>query len=78
MTDTQGTPQRQGMTGGGLFGFRRDDPDLTGQGPKHFFQQLQSRRINAVVIGNQDPGPGQTKPLSRHSRQSPQARPYKG
>ena len=42
------------MPGTALFGLRRHDPDLLGQRLGNLFQHLEARRIDAVIIGDED------------------------
>ena len=46
--------QRQRMRHAGLIGFRRHDPDVVGQRARDFFASLEARRVDAVVIGDEN------------------------
>ena len=46
--------QRQRMGDARLVEFRRDDEDVVAQPPRNVLHDLEARRVNAVVIGNED------------------------
>ena len=46
--------QRQRMRHAGLVAFRRHDPDIVGQCARDFLAGVEPRRMDAVVIGDED------------------------
>ncbi len=46
--------QRNGAALAGLFLFRRGDPDIVRNFPRNVFQHSKARRVDAVIIGQQD------------------------
>ena len=42
------------MRHAGLVGLRRHDPDLVGQRARDFLAGFEARRVDAVVIGDED------------------------
>ncbi len=46
--------QRERMRHAGLIDFRRDDPDFVGKSACNFQAGRQSRRMNAVVVGDEN------------------------
>jgi len=64
----QGIVQRQRMRHTGLIDFWRHDPDVVGKRARNFFTSGEPRRMNAVVIGNEN-APGLIH--TRHGRACP-------
>ena len=50
----RGSFERQRVRDAGLVALGRHDPDVVGQGPGDALQGFESRRVDAVVVGDQD------------------------
>src|SRR3954451_4375757 len=55
LAQTQWIVKRQRMRNTGLVELRRDHPDVVGQFARDLLDDLQPRRVNAVVIGTENP-----------------------
>jgi hypothetical protein len=57
LAQAQRIVQRQRMRNAGLVKLRRHDPDVIGQRTRYLFDHLQSRGMDAVVIGAENSHP---------------------
>ena len=67
--DSQRPLQRQGMAGPALLGLGGDHPDVGRKLLRRLFENGDARRVNAVVIGNEDTRFGEVDAVSPMGRQ---------
>ena len=54
LAQAQRIVERERMRHAGLVGLRRDDPDVVGQLARDLLADLEARRVDAVVVGDED------------------------
>ncbi len=62
LPDPHRARQREGVAGPRLFLGRSDDPDVFGERGRQLLQHDQTRRVNAVIVGDKDSHSGTIRP----------------